>query len=230
MGRGNIENTDKRNKITCAIRRREYPIVEGKKTNPLSVVTLRQSARGEEGGKQPPGKPPSRTDWRNQLISRRVCVRACDSRATTSEHPYGRRYSDMDIHIFAGKRARKRGRVRARKRERGRKKKIASQTRNDVISLTFSRTLPRFLASFRSTSEPADSWANGGCSAFLKPKANTRMARSSTTPTGIAYTYCECCNSRPTCSMTAAELRCTRGHDYRGLRYSGCDDNDEDDG
>lgn len=185
-----------------------------------------QRARKGEGEKQPLGRPPSRT-WRNQLISLRVY-----RLATTNEQPYGRPHCDINIPGGKGCGARKRG----RKRERGRTRhRETSRRKNDIISLTFSRILPRFLASFRSMSEPADSCANGGCSAFLKPKANTRMARTSTTPTGTAYTYCECCNSRPTWSMVVAEVRancngrilvCPKN---RG-RYRGVDGDSNDDG
>jgi len=72
----------------------------------------------------------------------------------------------------------------------------------DDILLTFSRILPRFLASFRSTSETAESWANGGCSACLKPQPNTIRARTNTITMGIVYVYCcACCSSKSMWSM-----------------------------
>ena len=96
----------------------------------------------------------------------------------------------------------------AKERHRRKEKKRETRSSNNVL-LTFSRILPRFLESFRSTSEPEESCANGGCSAFLKPKANTRMAHISTIPTGIAYTYCECCSSRPMWSIATHGVRCS---------------------
>lgn len=82
--------------------------------------------------------------------------------------------------------------------------------------LTFSLILLRFLlANFRSTSEPTESCAKGGCSAFLKPKTKTSIAHTSTIPTGNAY--CECWSNKPTsmaiqkdvstCVRTTTEMR-----------------------
>lgn len=80
------------------------------------------------------------------------------------------------------------------------------------VVLTFSLILLRFLlANFRSTSEPTESCAKGGCSAFLKPKAKTRIAHTSTIPTGNAY--CECWSNKPT-SM-AIQGTCQRVRDRR---------------
>lgn len=80
------------------------------------------------------------------------------------------------------------------------------------VVLTFSLILLRFLlANFRSTSEPTESCAKGGCSAFLKPKTKTRIAHTSTIPTGNAY--CECWSSKLT-SM-AIQRTCQRVRDRR---------------
>lgn len=94
-----------------------------------------------------------------------------------------------------------------------RKKEWGVQLKSVV--LTFSLILLRFLlANFRSTSELTESWAKGGCSAFLKPKTKTRIAHTSTIPTGNAY--CECWSSKLT-SM-AIQRTCQRVRDRRKWR------------
>ena len=156
----------------------------------LIAATLRHHARRNRGKTAIPEPPfQTRGTERDQLISGRVCV-CVNSRARahlqTTYHMAG------EYNVSMGK---KRREMRGKTREAG---ICGHRVVVDVVSLTFSRTLPRFLASFRSASEPEESCANGGCSAFLKPKTKTRMAQISTIPTGIAYAYCECCSSRLT--------------------------------